>query len=287
MTKLRDLINGKDLIVAPVALNPIMARLARDAGFKATYLSGGSLGWYKCVTEANITMPEIASVCLDIRAACNLPIIVDAGGVGDPMHIHRAIQLMEATGIQGIEIEDQIMPRRVEHHLAIEHLVSTEMMLDRIKEAISARTNPDLVIIARTNSIRIPDLEIDEVLRRGEAFKKAGADAIFIWTNKPEELRMIGNRIPGPLMMFAPPDGFDGFEMTPAELAELGYRIAASPGAAFAAMYKAAKQSYECLAKGVINPYMERGGVRANMLEAHKTCDLEKLVEIERRTMKD
>ena len=287
MTTLRELIAGDQLIVAPVALNPIMAKLAKDVGFSATYLSGGSLGWYKCGTEANITLPEIASVCVDIRAASDLPIIVDAGGVGDPMHMHRAIAVMEAAGIAGIEIEDQVMPRRVEHHLAIEHLVPTEMMVNRIKEAVAARKNKDLVIIGRTNAIRIPGLSIDDVLKRAEAFHKAGADMLFVYCNKPEEFRVLGERLPGPLMMFAPPDGFNGFGITPEELAKLGFRIAASPGAAFAAMYKAVKQSYQALYANEVNPYMGRGGVRANMLEAHQTCDLEKLVEIERRTMQD
>ena len=72
MQKLSELIRGNDLIVAPVALNPIMARLAEEAGFKAVYMSGGSLGWYKCVTEANITLPEMAQVAVDMRAAPKL-----------------------------------------------------------------------------------------------------------------------------------------------------------------------------------------------------------------------
>ena len=80
MQTLRQLIGGDELIVAPVALNPIMARLAEEAGFKAVYMSGGSLGWYKCVTEANITLPEMAQVAVDMRGACKLPIVLDAGG---------------------------------------------------------------------------------------------------------------------------------------------------------------------------------------------------------------
>jgi len=66
--KFSELMRGNDLIVAPVALSPIMARLAEEAGFKAVYLSGGSLGWLKCVTEANLTLPELAAVALDMRA---------------------------------------------------------------------------------------------------------------------------------------------------------------------------------------------------------------------------
>ena len=64
MQTLRSLINGPELIVAPVALNPMMARLAEDAGFKAAYVSGGSLGWLKCVTEANLTLHEMAQLAL-------------------------------------------------------------------------------------------------------------------------------------------------------------------------------------------------------------------------------
>ena len=86
MTSLRELIQGNELVVAPVALNPIMAKLAQDAGFKAVYLSGGSLGWLRCVTEANLTLPELAQVGMDIRAACNVQMVLDAGGGwGDPV----------------------------------------------------------------------------------------------------------------------------------------------------------------------------------------------------------
>ena len=153
-------IAGNDLIVAPVALNPIMARLAEEAGFKAVYMSGGSLGWYKCVTEANITLPEMAQVAVDMRAACKLPIVLDAGGGwGDPMHMHRTIALTQAAGFEAIEIEDQVLPRRVEHHLGIEHLVPTEFMVERVKAAVAARTDPDLLIVARSNSIRLHGLD--------------------------------------------------------------------------------------------------------------------------------
>ena len=98
MKKFSELMRGSELIVAPVALNPIMARLAEEAGFKALYLSGGSLGWLKCVTEANLTLPELAAVALDMRAVCQLPIVLDAGGGwGDPVHVHRTIAFAEAA----------------------------------------------------------------------------------------------------------------------------------------------------------------------------------------------
>jgi methylisocitrate lyase len=286
VSKLSQLIRGNDLIVAPVALNPIMARMAQEAGFKAIYMSGGSLGWYKCVTEANITLPEMAQVAVDMRAVCELPIILDAGGGwGDPMHVHRTIRLTEAAGFQAIEIEDQLLPRRVEHHVGIEHLVPTEFMVEKIKEALAARTDPDLLIVARTNARRLYGL--DEALRRGEAFKQAGADMLFVFARSAEEMRIIGERLPPPLMIFAPPDGFAEFALSERDLAALGFRIAASSGTAFAAMVKAVRQSYQCLAQGKIDPFIGKGNVEQEMKAAMATTGLDRLLEIERRTMKE
>jgi 2-methylisocitrate lyase-like PEP mutase family enzyme len=282
---LRELIAGNQLVVAPVVLNPIMARLAEAAGFKAVYLSGGSLGWYKGVTEANITMPELAQVAVDMRTVCKLPIVLDAGGgFGDPVHLHRTIALTEAAGFAAIEIEDQLLPRRFEHHAGIDHLVPTEFMVKKLAEALAARSDPDLVIIARTNARRVGGL--DDALRRAEAFHKAGADMLFVYTRSAEELRTVAERLPPPLMTFAPPDGFAEFALSPREMAALGYRLAASSGTAFAAMHKAVKQSYECLAQGTLDPFLGRGGAEKEMKAAQATCDFPRFLDIERRTMK-
>ncbi len=285
LANFRELIAGKDLIVAPVALNPIMARLAEAAGFKALYLSGGSLGWYKGGTEANITMTELAQVAVDMRAVSKLPIVLDAGGgFGDPVHMHRTIAMTEAAGFAAIEIEDQVLPRRFEHHAGIDHLVPMDFMRKRLAEALAARSDPNLVIVARTNARRVGGL--DDALRRGEAFHKAGADMLFIYSRTPEEMRIIGERLPAPLMTFAPPDGFAEFPISPAEIAKLGFRLAASSGTAFAAMHKAVKQSYECLAQDQSDPFLPPGGADAMMKAAQATCGLDRLLEIERRTMK-
>jgi 2-methylisocitrate lyase-like PEP mutase family enzyme len=180
LATLKDLIAGNDLVVAPVALNPLMARMAEEAGFKAVYLSGGSLGWVKCVTEANLALPELAEVAVDMRAVCKLPIVLDAGGWGDPVHVHRTVALAEAAGFAAIEIEDQLLPRRMEHHVGIDHLVPNEFFLKKLKEALAARTDPSLLIIARTNAVRVGGIE--EAVRRGETYRKAGADMVFCYT---------------------------------------------------------------------------------------------------------
>ena len=286
MAKLKDLIRGNDLIVAPVVCNPIMARMAEDAGFKAIYLSGGTLGWVKCVTEANLTLPEMAEVAVDIRAACKLPLVLDAGGGwGDPVHVHRTIALAEAAGFAAIEIEDQLLPRRVEHHVGIDHLVPTEFFIKKLREAIAARTDPDLVIIARTNARRAGGIE--EAIRRGEAFAKAGADMVFCFTRNPEEMRYVSERVPHPLMTFAPVDGFATSKLSKKDFADLGFKLAASSGTAFAAMVKAVRGSYEHLAADTMDPFLGPGGAEKEMKAAHKVTGLDRLIEIERRTMKE
>lgn len=284
MERLRKLIDGPDLVIAPVALNPLMARIAVEAGFRAVYMSGGSLGWVKCGTEATITLPEMAEIAMEMRTVSDVPIVLDAGGGwGDPAHIHRTIAMTEAAGFDAIEIEDQLLPRRFHHHIGIEHLVPQEFMVTKIREAVAARKDPNLVIVGRTNTLRVTDL--DDALRRGEAYKEAGADMIFIHTRNPEEMRIIGERLPAPLMIFAPEDGYAASPMSPADLAGLGFRLAASSGSAFVAMYKAIRQSYECLANGTIDPFLGSGGTVAEMKEARRTAGLDELLKIEKRTM--
>ena len=285
MQSLRALINRDELVVAPLVLNPIMARLARDCGFKAGYISGGSLGWQQCVTEANITLPEMAQVALDMRATCDLPLVLDAGGGwGDPVHMHRTMALSEAAGFAAIEVEDQFLPRRVHHHIGVERLIEPQQMVQKIRELVAARRNPDTLIIGRTNALRLTGM--DDALRRAEAMKKAGADMLFVWGRKPEDMRHIAERLPAPLMTFAPPDGFSTFPISKAELVKMGYRLMASSGSAFAAMVKAVRGSYEALAQDRPDDFMGPGGVERWMKEAHKVTGLERMLEIERRTMK-
>jgi 2-methylisocitrate lyase-like PEP mutase family enzyme len=125
------------LVIAPVALNPLMALMALmavEAGFKTVYMSGGSLGWVKCGTEATITLPEMAEIAIEMRTVTDVPIVLDAGGGwGDPAHIHRTIRMTEAVGFDAIEIEDQLLPRRFHHHVGIEHLVPMALMVSKIE----------------------------------------------------------------------------------------------------------------------------------------------------------
>jgi len=99
-----------------VALNPIRRGSPRRR-VQGGLSQGGSLGWLKCVTEANLTLPELAAVALDMRAVCQLPIVLDAGGGwGDPVHVHRTIALAERRVSPRSSSRTSLLPRRVEHH---------------------------------------------------------------------------------------------------------------------------------------------------------------------------
>ena len=133
MATFRELISAAEPVVAPLVINPISARLAAAAGFKALYLGGGAMGYVKCGTEANLSLTEMCQAAVDIRTVCPLPLILDgACGWGDPMHVRRTIHMSEAAGFSAIEIEDQILPKRAHHHIGLEHLVPIEYMVDKV-----------------------------------------------------------------------------------------------------------------------------------------------------------
>ena len=180
----RKLLAENRAFVAPAVFNPLTARLAQDAGFEMLYLGGGTIGYLKCCLEANLNITELAQAGVEIRAACDLPLILDgACGFGDPMHLHHTMGMAEAAGFAAIEIEDQILPKRAHHHIGLEHMVPLELMAAKVREAVRARRDPDFVIIARTNAVR--QTGMDDAIRRAAAYREAGADMLYITARTP------------------------------------------------------------------------------------------------------
>jgi len=281
VNSLRPLLMEKSPIVAPMALTPLQAALAEQTGFKALYLGGGSLGYEKYFTEANLNLTEMAQIAIDIGSVSSLPLILDGtGGWGDPMHLHRTIRLSEAAGFAAIEIEDQLLPKRAHHHVGKDHVIPMELMVDKIREAVAARRNPDFMIIARTNAIR--EFGLDEALRRAEAYKKAGADMLFVATVKGDELRKIAKTIEGPHMSMTWPS----LTLPVAELYEAGYQLIVDFVSPLLASYVALKQAYEDLYHERPNELIKAaGGGEAIHKMMHETIRLETLLDVERRTV--
>jgi len=257
---------------------------AQAAGFEMLYLGGGTLGYVKCGLEANLNITELTQAGIEIRAASDLPLILDgACGFGDPMHMHRTIGMSEAAGFEAIEIEDQLLPKRAHHHIGIEHMIPMELMAAKISEAVAARRNPEFLIIGRTNGMRASTM--DDALRRAEAYRAAGADVLLLsMAHRPEQLRAIGERLGGPLMYLAGRGGLAGSGMTLQELGGLGYRIVADPVTPLFTAFTAWQRCYAELANGfgADAPAVDWSGAEKDML---RVIDLEKLLDIERRTV--
>ncbi len=280
--KLRELMAREVPIVVPAVSDPLSARLAARAGFECLYLGGGALGYLKGVTEAGLTLTQMVQAGIEIRAAAPLPLILDAAcGYGDPMHVRQTVNMCEAAGFAAIEIEDQLIPKRAHHHIGIEHLVPTELMVHKIREAVAARRDGDLVVIARTNACRTDN--VDEAVRRAEAYRRAGADMIFALHKTPEQARAIGERLGGPLF-YTMLGGIGSIGMSLEELGRLGYRLVCEPITPLFAVHRALRRCYESLAKGIPDPTLMGEHEQEDAL-VRETVGLETLLDVERRTV--
>ncbi len=281
--KFRDLLGKKTALLAPAVFNPLSARLAEQAGFKVLYLGGGLLGYVKTVLEANLGLTEMVQAGVEIRAACNLPLILDGTcGWGDPMHVGFSVRAAEAAGFCAIEIEDQLLPKRAHHHAGIEHMIAQELMVDKVCEAVRARRDREFVIIARTNGVRASSM--DDALRRATAYREAGADVLYLSPRTPEEMRYVGERLGPPLMFSLPGDGPQDLGISLDELGALGYRLLSvtTPALWF---HRAMQQGYHALAAGKPVPALAGTSRKAEQDALHETLGLDALLALEKATV--
>ena len=237
--KLRRALASEKVVFAPLTLDALTGRIAERAGFPAGYISGGALGFVHGVSEALLTLSEIADVTQHVTARTDIAVIVDGGvGFGDAVHMYRTMQVIEASGAAGIEIEDQVAPKRVSHHRGIEHLVEIGEMTDKICAAVDARTDADFVIIARTGAVRNESFE--KAIERGNAYADAGADIIMLMPTNELEWQEAPRRFDVPLATITSLDA-----RLPAEWAALGWDLIIDPFTAQTAAVKAISTAYQ------------------------------------------
>lgn len=281
---LRTMLEQPEPVIATLVSNPLMATLAEQAGFRALYLGGGMLGYSKVVLEANLNITELTQAGLDIRAVSDLPLILDgATGFGDPMHMHRTIPLAEAAGFAAIEIEDQLVPKRAHHHVGIEHMVPTELMAAKVREAVAARRSDDFLIVARTNGIRSTDFE--DAITRAAAYKAAGADLLMLGPRNETDIRAIADRLAGPFQILVPAGGVSAFGMTVQELGDLGFKLLIDAAKPMLASFRAWKEIYETTAADFSSSAMSADEARHLSAELNDAVGIESLLEIERATV--
>ncbi len=284
MTTLRQLLDQPEPVVATLVSNPLMARLAERAGFRALYLGGGMLGYSKVVLEANLNISELAAAGVDIKAVSALPLILDgATGFGDPMHMHRTIPMAEAAGFAAIEIEDQLVPKRAHHHVGIEHMVPAELMAAKVREAVRARRDPDFLIIARTNAIRSTDFP--DALRRARAYKEAGADLLMLSPQGPDQLREIARQLPPPFQLLVPAGGFGRLADSREELAALGFKLLIDASQPMLAAFRAWRELYGSISADLSSPFLPREEAAELAAELNEAVGIGELLAIERATV--
>ncbi|MEW2411233.1 methylisocitrate lyase [Streptomyces griseoviridis] len=174
----REQLASGRLLRMPGAINPLTARLIQDTGFDAVYLSGAVLAADLGLPDIGLTTStEIAARAQQTTRVTDLPVLVDADtGFGEPMNAARTVQLLEDAGVAGLHLEDQVNPKRC-GHLDGKTVTAREEMVRRIRAAVAARHDPDLLLMARTDARSIEGL--DAAIDRAKAYVDAGADAIF------------------------------------------------------------------------------------------------------------
>lgn len=256
------LVNNKPLQIVGT-INAYAAMMAKQIGHQAIYLSGGG------VANASYGLPDLGITSLNdvlvdvqrITSACDLPLLVDIDtGWGGAFNIAKTIRDMEKAGAAAVHMEDQVAQKRCGHRPNKE-IVSTEEMVDRIKAAVDARTDPDFFIMARTDAFAQEGL--DAAIERAKAYVAAGADGIFAEAVQTEaHYRAFSKALNVPILANITEFGQTAL-WNKKELGEWGAAMVLYPLSAFRAMNKAAENVYQSILengdqKAVINTMQTR-----------------------------
>jgi carboxyvinyl-carboxyphosphonate phosphorylmutase len=228
--RFRELLRGPRVLIAPGAYDGLSARLVEQAGFDVCYMTGSGVANSQ-LGEPDLgltTMSEMAAQASKMCAAMALPLIADADtGYGGPLNVRRTVQEYERAGVAALHIEDQEFPKRC-GHFAGKTVIPLEEMVGKIRAALEARTDPDLVIIARTDARAVEGF--DAAIRRAHAYEDAGADMLFVEAPQSvEEMRIITSSFKVPLVANMVEGGATPI-LPDAELEKLGYRVVLHAG---------------------------------------------------------
>jgi len=222
---LRSLAEARRGVLVPGAFNALSARVIEDLGFDAIYVTGAGVTnmWFGLPDQGFMGLHEIADHTARIRDAVGLPLIVDADtGFGNALNVRHTVRVLERAGADCIQFEDQVAPKRC-GHFSGKDVISTKEAVNKIKAAVDARTDPDLLIMARTDAAAT--LGFEAAIERAQKFSEAGADILFVEAvTTADEIRALPQRLAKPQLMNMVIGGktpIFGAE----ELAGLGYGI--------------------------------------------------------------
>lgn len=224
-TRLRQLVNAPETLVAPGAQDALSAMLVEEAGFDALFVGdyNASAMLLGKPDYGLVTLAEMTDLVRTITSVVDIPLIADGGcGFGNALNVMRTVEAYEDAGAAGITIEDQVFPKRC-GHMEGKQVVPLAEMIGKIEAARKARGDDDLVIVARTDSIYTGGM--DEAVARGKAFAEAGADAY--WADAVptlDDLARLVQEVPLPVQV-AMIEGGKTPHSTTAQLEEIGVAI--------------------------------------------------------------
>lgn len=249
-TTLKALIEQNPFVTCPGVFDLVSAKLADRSKADALYITGyGTVASYLGLPDAGLaTYSQMLDRVQAIVQAVRKPVIADGDtGYGGLLNVHHTVRGYERAGAAAIQLEDQQNPKKC-GHTPNRHVVPVKDMINRLTVASDARSSKDFLIIARTDART--SLGLDEAIRRGEAYARAGADIIFIESPESEaEMRKIGSALDVPLVSNQLHGGRTPI-LSPQKLREIGYRMAIYPTAGLLASAYALNSVYRSLAKG-------------------------------------
>ncbi len=247
MTTIRELIERDSVTILPGAPNALTARLVEDSGFDAVYVTGaGIANTFLGVPDIGLlTVTEIVAHVAAIREAVDIPLIVDADtGFGNAVNVWRTVRALESAGADAIQIEDQTFPKRC-GHFADKSVVSAEEMVDKVAAACDARRDAGCLIVARTDARY--EFGLEEACRRGNLYRDAGADIVFVEAPQTiEEVDIVAAEVPGPKILNLVHGGVTPHVPTE-HIAELGYTFALFANLPLLASIHAVRETLEHL----------------------------------------
>jgi 2-methylisocitrate lyase-like PEP mutase family enzyme len=247
-TKLRTLVNGGGIVVAPGAFDGLSARLVEQAGFSAVYASGGAIARSTGVPDIGLLTPdEIERRLGQMVEAVTVPLIADADtGYGNALTAQRAARAFERAGVAAFHLEDQGFPKKCGHY-DDKSLVPKAEMVQRLHAVKDALHDPDFIVIGRTDAIAVEGYE--PALERAAAYLEAGADMIFVEAPTTEQqIADIARRLPGLKLI----NMFQGGKtpLLPASrLQEFGYHVVIIPSDTQRAAIKAMQRVLATIAR--------------------------------------
>lgn len=227
---LRDLLSQPGILMAPGIYDGISARVCEQAGFQLGYLTGAGVATgYLGEPDIGLTNgSDVADVSRRLAIKASIPFLTDADtGYGNALNVIRTVWDLEMAGSAGIQLEDQVAPKRC-GHLNGKQCISAEEFAAKIRAAHNERIYEDTVIVARTDARGVYGL--DEALRRGELYLNAGADILFIESPQSyEEIRKITETFQGVPLITNQVIGGKTPKLTAKEAEEMGYKIIIYP----------------------------------------------------------